>query len=488
MPIQDLYANPITPAASSFLGFRDLGTEAFPHDIYSFLMRSLRECDRDAGDELVLRFLQQPQVEFEATYARIESLPDLMNPAKAPAAALPFLKWIVGLDGKLDFVTEDLSDDDLRRLISVAARMWKLKGTESGMVETLEALTTRKARVVNYFHFRLLSDEWELSREDLGFDPWLLDVPGYQPSVAPAGVSDLTTHLRFDLTPLLGSLDESGHEIRVVYLPTKTVQTRVSQFDGVNFVTSVDLMGQSAPPSTSLNDYRVGVDPDEFVSDIRIVDDGTLDRDLVENVVRLLRPSSERYFIRYLDFQDTFRETLRWTVESGSAATDLENGLVTLGDGGSESAIATDETGDSAWTEYQAAAQFALGAGSWGELRFYYADASNYYAVRLDQATGAITLRKVVAGAPSTVAGPFYLTPAVLHADLNYFVRVATTDTGAGHQIQVYVDENLLATVVDADHSAGKLALAVSTGGEMVARFAELFQFPLESTRIGPEP
>lgn len=489
MPITDLFDNPINPSSSSFLGFRSLTDEAFPHDIYSFLIKSLRECDQDSGDELILRWLQQAQVEFEATYARIKSILDIYNPANAPSEALQYLKWIVGFTGRLDYITADLSDDDLRRLISVASRMWKFKGTEYGMIETLEALTTKKARVLNYFDFRLLSDEWELGREDLGFDPWLIDTPGMSPSVRPDAAVDNTTHLEFDISALLGTIDESGHDIRITYVPDKITQVRTSFFSGgINKVTSEDLMGQTGAPSTNVDDYRVGVDPDEFVSDLRIVDDGTLDRTFVENIVRLLRPSSERYNIRYVDFMDTFRETLRWSTVSGSVVSDLDNGIITIGDGAADTVIATDETGDTAWTEYQASVQLSLGSSptGWGEMRFYYSDASNFYALRLNPSLRAIQLDQVTAGVRTTLSTGA-LSPAIIHLGVNYFLRVATTDTGSGHQIQYFVDENLIGTVVDTDHSQGKLAVAAEAGQTAVVRFAELFQYPLESTRIGPE-
>lgn len=486
MPITDLFDNPIDPSSSSFLGFRPLSDEgAFPHDIYSFLIKSMREADAADGDLLVLRWLKQAQTEFELLYARIKALLELSMPAETPADALPFLQWIVGFSGRLGYVTADLAEADLRRLISVAARMWKFKGTEFGMLETLEALTTRKARIVNYFDFRLLSDEWELGREDLGFDPWLINEPGMMPSVKPTLVTDVTTHLLFDLTSLLGTSSEDGNDIRIVYVPTKTVQVRRSQWNGIiNYVTSEDLMGQIGVPSTNVDDYRVGVDPDEYVSDLRIVDDGTLDRTLVENIVALLRPAGERYNIRYVDFMDTFRETLRWNTLAGTVSTDLDAGLITLGDVAADTEIETGETGDSTWTEYQAALHFMLDGG-WGELRFYGAGADDFYAVRLDVASGKVTLEKVTATVRA-VLNTAYLTPPVIYAGVNYFVRVAVTDTGAGHQISYFVDENLMGIVVDSDHSAGKLGVGVQTGQELTLRFAEMFQYPLESTRIGP--
>ena len=355
---------------------------------------------------------------------------------------------------------------------------------------SLSKLTGSQVRLINYFDFRLLSDEVEIGRENLDFDPWLLNENGFKPSVPPSGVVDETTHLTFDLTALFGTEDQSGQDIRITYAPGKVTQVRVSFFDGSKTVVrSDDLMGQSAPPSTSVNDYRVAVDPDEFVSDIRIQDDksGVLDRTFVENVVKILRPANERYFIRWIDFLDQFvTENLRWTVETGTAVPDPDTGTAVLEDGGGETLIQSDEANDATWTEVQASAQFRLrDLAGFGEMRFYVTDADNFYALRIEPGIPAATVKldRVTATVRTTLAsGPF----ANYHADLLYFLRVATTDLGGGStQIKFYVDEELIGTVTDSDHAAGKMAIATSTGQRLTITYSELFQSPLESTRVG---
>lgn len=490
MAIQDLANNPILPSSASFLGYRAPDEPVFPHDIYSFLIESIRQTDRDYGRELILRWLASAQSEFEDTYARIQSLLDLFDVEKTKSKTLPFLKWIVGFTGKLDYVTTGLSEAELRRLIKSAVPMWKKKGTEFGLAQTIEWATTRKPQIVNYFDFRVLIDEVEIGRDGLGYDPWLIDVPGMAPGEKPAAVTNHTTYLKFDLTSLFGTNDETGHVIHMVCSITKHVELGVSYFDpssGKNFVVSPSLMGQTGTPSTSPNDYRVGVDPDEFVSDLRVMDDGSgkVNRTLVETLVRLLRPSGERYWIRYVNFWDEFRRTaIDFETVSGTVVHDSDAGTILLGDGAADTVIKSDVNDDTTWTEIVASAQMQVSdSATWAELRFYYTDETNFYAVRIQPDTRTISLEKVTGSIRSTLDSVVLDRFAV---NVNYFFRVSTTDTGSGHLIKYFLDENLLGEVTDADQQQGKLALACETAQGLTVRFVELYTKPLASTFIGP--
>jgi phage tail-like protein len=483
MAISDLLNNPIDASSASFSAVG--APDVFPHDIYSFVIESIRQCDRDAGDQFLLRYLETFQSEFEDTYERIQSLRNLFDPEVCPAEALPYLKWIVGFTSRLDFLTGGLGEDELRLLISIGARTWKLKGTDAGVAYAIGAVTTYPVRILNWFFFRTLIDEVEVGRAELDVDAWLIDQPGMSPSVLPDAVVVAGGQLELDLTTLLGATEAVPHDIRVQYVPTKEVQVRRSSWDGLaNVVFSLDHFGQGTP-STTTNDYRVGVDPDEFVSDLRVVDDGTgLNRELVENLVRVLRSNSERYFVRYLDFQDTFRDAFFWEVVSGDVFHDPDNGVVVLGDT-AESVIETDFPNDD-WTEHQAVAQFKLRDGDgnkWWDLRFYYTDDDDHYAVRINPTTKTVSLERVVGGGRTVLDS---VTLTAFHLDTFYVASVTTTDTGSGHQIKYYLSGNLLGSVVDTNHTSGKLAIACANGQLATTTFVELFQFPLESTRIGP--
>ena len=497
MAITDVANNPIQPTATSFLGFSGPVAEPFPHDIYSFLIESLRRCDREVGRELLLRWLAAAQSEFEATQGRINELLLLYDPELTRDESLPFIKWLVGLTSKLDFLTGGISTADIRRLISVAVRMWKLKGTDRGYAVALGAITGREVRILNYFHFRVIVGEVELGRAELDVDAWLLDEPGFAPSVKPDSVAELAApaRLELELSTLLGASEVVPHDIRVQYVPTRTVQVRPSLSDGSTNVVQTDgLLGQVSPASTDVNDYRVGVDPDEFVSDVRVIDDKSgspaLDRALVENLVRVLRPSSERVYVRYLDWFDTFRSAdLRMAVVSGTATPDPQGGRAILEDALADSVIRTDEASDATWTEVTATAQFSLRdalAGRWGELRFYYTDESNFYAVRIDPGTRDVSLDRVTGGTRTTLDSVML---PVFHTGVLYHLQ-AQVETVAGPSsfIQYFLDGNLLGSATDGDHQQGRTAIATATMQRLELTFAETFQHPLVSTRIGPPP
>lgn len=677
MAITDIYYNPIDPSSVSFYSLKITESPEFPHDIYSFLIGSVREADQTYGDELILRWLASAQSEFEDTYERILSLLDIVDPEFAPEDVLKYLKWIVGFTSKLDHVTGGLTTAELRRLISIAAKTWKYKGTEYGIMETLEAISARSVRILNWFFFRVIVDEVELGREELDVDFWLLDQPGMTPSVLPDAVTrsgpiaemnilpssdtpawaytveghvtegdvfsissgelvqtqddsdelggryvlqdppdvnvenvqvgvtwyaDTVTstgtrrpwHLLlcdgvkqfvltwsltevaledtsgtilwgptshgfsvgtsydfrlykdgasvvrasvdgldlfgsvnvalfpsyatpaygfgylnlgevqnwivrwddaggvpsfdFDLTTLIGSDEAVPHSIRVKYVPSNVTEVVESFWNGnENHCVVTNNFGLPVPLDySSVNDFRVAVDPDEFVSDIRIVDEGSLNRDLVTNLVDLLRPSGERYFVRFLDFADTFRRPFDWTVVSGTATPDVDNGRVYLEHASQETSIKTDYPNDSTWTEPQVTAQFSLrdsDASKWGEVRYCYTDEDNFYALRIDPNTRVLSLDRVTASVRTTLDS---VTLDVWWSDTFYHFHVQTEDVGSSLLMKYFLDGNLKGEATDSDHLTGKLAIATGIGQSLRLTFAELYVNPLASVRVGP--
>lgn len=489
MPIVDLANNPIDPSAVSFLGYRSTEAPEFKHDIYSFIIKSIRDLDQENG-ELLLSWLAAAQSEFEDTYERIDSLRQIYDPALAPVSALQYVRSLVGLTDEVVGIIGKPSESDLRRLISVAVKAWKYKGSVKGLADTLKALTGKTVRVIDYFRFRTIVDEAELGWAELDVDPWLIDVPGFSPADEPDAVSveGGGTFLRFTVDNILGSGEAVPHQIRMRHVDYLTdVEVAWSRWDGTNnVVDSVGLLGQTGSPDTSEYQYRVGVDPDEYVSDLRIVDDGSLDRTMVEGLVSLFRPSGERIYVRYLDFQDDFREEiLGWTEVTGTATNQSSLGRVVLSDGAADSVIATDETGDGSWTTIRAGFHLMLSdASKWGEVRFYYTDENNFYAVRVDPTVPSVKLDKVTGGVRSTLDSS---TLAAFYTDTFYMVHVQTDNvSGPGHQIRCQLDGNLMCEAVDSDHTAGKLAVAAETGQTLTLTLADMYQDPLESTRIGP--
>ncbi len=645
----------------------------FSFDIWKFLIQSVRDLDKKEGDLLIWRWLQGPQAEWEDTYYRIKSLAELNDPKLAPADALQYLKWIVGLTSKLDYLTGGLSDDDLRILIAIAVKMWKCKGTPKGFIDTIEAMSTQQVRFLDWFFYRSILGEMELGHDESSVDIWLLDQPGMQTSIyadsltvtkaldmkllpsvaAPAWtfnavnvgvegslytitsetlihsqnssnnlggyykVEDLgitatdiqmgarwtpttmttignrpwfislsdgtreykltwsnvelaledaagntiapiksfrfivgesykmriaisgtnisasvngndlfgnidstlfsalafsgysfgfdnneiqnwtvswddvgpTPKLDFELSTLLGLTQAVPHAVRVHYKLENVVRTVYSYWDGSkNRCNVTDAFGLNVPILTnSLNDFKVGVDPDEFVSDLKVVDDGDLDRDMIENLVRVMRPAGERIYIRYLAFQDKFRRSGDWVQVAGSVTTDFDNGQLTVD---AASVIRTDMNLDTTWKNITARAQAKMTnvPGDYWEMRFNYVDENNFYAVGMnpDDAERSVFLDRVIAGVRTNIGDYNFVNN--FFADVYYNLMVQTAWDGSTTLMKVFLDGNYLFEYSNALIEDGRVAIATDGTQETTLSLVEVSMCPHEHARIGPPP
>lgn len=154
----------------------------FQHDIYNFLHKPLRDIDRKDGRLFLERFLIGAQAEFEAMQTRILTLETLNDPATIRADLLKYLKAHVGFTDQLNNITNDLSENDLRKLISLAVALWKQKGTEPGYANIVRLFVGKSARIFNWFDFRFIVGEQAFGEEQLGEDAWFISVPGVEAS------------------------------------------------------------------------------------------------------------------------------------------------------------------------------------------------------------------------------------------------------------------------------------------------------------------
>lgn len=136
--------------------------------------------DRNEGNLFVERFLMGTQADFERTQAKINTLGTLLNPAKTRADLLQYLKDHVGFTKELNNITNNLSENDLRKLISLAVALWKQKGTERGYANIVRLFTGATARIFNWFDFRMIVGEKAFGEEQLGEDSWFISVPGVE--------------------------------------------------------------------------------------------------------------------------------------------------------------------------------------------------------------------------------------------------------------------------------------------------------------------
>ena len=108
---------------------------------------------------------------------------------------------------------------------------------------------------------------------------------------------DPVTTLTFELTSLLGTADESGTSIDLVFRETGFTETVVSTFSGgLNLATSTAVLGQTAtpaaPPSNQTADYKISITPNPAHGVIETGDnaDITLMRDRIITAINAASP------------------------------------------------------------------------------------------------------------------------------------------------------------------------------------------------------
>lgn len=156
---------------------------SFPHDMFKFLHKPIRDQD-GVEEEFVERYMKGQQQIWEELVDKILAANQIFDPEKCRADLLPYLKDIVGLTKELDNITQGLSDDDLRKIILLAVPLWKQKGLETGFSNIVRLFTGFNARVFNWFDYRMIVGEKAIGEEQLGEDAWLISNPGVEGSTA----------------------------------------------------------------------------------------------------------------------------------------------------------------------------------------------------------------------------------------------------------------------------------------------------------------
>lgn len=411
IPLQDLAQNSLVhPTTATMLGYTTsdsdpdniLGLEA-----YNFIYRSIR--DADAQHTLLLkRFVEGTQSVWKATQRKIVDLLDLWDLDEVPDELLQYMKHIVGWVKKYNHITDRLDSDSLRRLIGASVALWKIRGRETAISNMISFATAARNRIWNWFDYRWVLDETELSEEHQGRDPWMLNGP-----------------------------------------------------DGLS----------------------------EYESNLRIVDDGTLDRTLIVSIVKLMRAASERFEISYIDFLDTFKEAgddSQW--DSDSILT-VSSGTAKFTDTGSDEHAFTNVPTGPTWTNYLIASRMK-GTGTHATDRFglcfYATDKDDCYKIGLATSPSLqkVELIKVVSGTPTVLTSATMGPSSPLYPDVFYTVRVVVTPEGATNRIKVYLDGNEIISHTDSTHSSGKIGFYSDENTTIEVDDVELFQLPLGSDYI----
>lgn len=516
MALFDYWLNPLTVGATQVIGHRG-EVEDFQHDLYSFLISTIREQDQ-AQTALIWRWLQVMQEFWESQYGQILAIPVLNSPEDCPEIYLDHLRKKIGIMDDISYLWTPLTTTEKRRLIKFFVRFLRYRSTSFGIDEVVETMSGQPAEFFGYFNYRwILSGdgsrnmETAIGREDDNYDPYLLSETNMPVGLIPDTVSTATvggyTLYTFVVNELVASTSETIPEkVYVRFLGTGAAIHAPLIYDGSDWTvtTEQDYIFLQPPSSLSTepSNFRVSFETDEYVSDILMVDDGTLNRDMIVGLVRFSRPSSENIYIRYYNFIDLFDNFGQWDEISTTAtiAYSETNKNVVLGDSGdTEDAIIQanpDESDD--WNSYAVHVKMQHNiSNKYYVIRFMVQGVNDYYYLKITPATpptipaAAWELRKYVSGSDSLmVSGSL----DQMDIDVDYIWRIESyTSTRPGGDVQVlrvYQDENLLTTYDDDPApwggGVGTIELVCELTGQMTVSRVLVHPIPQEFDFVGP--
>jgi hypothetical protein len=218
--IRDAARNQISGAASgSMIGWLEpeVQRDTQPLSMYDFIIEDIRNEDQTTGTLILKRLLEGPQDAWTKTHQNVLELGTLYSPSGIREELLVHLKRIVGLGPDLDKITDRLDTATLRRLISIAANMWKWRGTEDTLTGILTLLIGAQSWVCNWFHYRWIVEETGLGNL-ISNDPWVIaeaDEDLYNLRIVDRPTGSLDRILVGDLANLLRP---SNEVVEVTYL------------------------------------------------------------------------------------------------------------------------------------------------------------------------------------------------------------------------------------------------------------------------------
>lgn len=223
------------------------------------------------------------------------------------------------------------------------------------------------------------------------------------------------------------------------------------------------------------------------VYQVRIVDNGELDHDLVKEIVRITRPIGERVEIIYLAFYDRFlvdNDKSQWTDEAG--VSQVLDGVMRLPNLVSTEDAFVSVLDSTEWNQYVVTWR-VLGNGSY-DLIFYRTSDDDQYILRVTTAPGGangfgkIELRRRLLGTETLLTSLDMTSDTILYDDIYYTFRVEVFDLGVTNEIKIIIDADLFIVATDSSHSAGSVGIRrIGSAGVMDLDECEIFKLPVIS-------
>lgn len=521
MAVTDFWGNTLDTNTGTAIGYR--GTfEEFPHQLYSFILSTVRDADQKET-ALIYRWMTPLQQHWESQYASILSLPNLYSPELCPEVLLEYLRKNIGITDDLSYLWGVMNETERRRLIKYFIRFCQYRFSSYGVNEIIEAMTGVEVFIYGFFHYRwLLSGDFDsetegsIGREEAESDMWLISEEDMPVGIIPTDVSVLTDptsgsdYYVLQVDSLIESVTEYPVPQNCIVRCLLTGESIVAPIyeDGGNYFIQLAInyfFEQSeTDPSEEVGDFRVSFEPDPFVFDIFIVDDGTLNRNMVRGLARFSRPASERIYIRYHKLIETYQENVieRWSTITGTVVINEDDRYVVIGDSttppGTLSIHELIYTGADEWQDYSIVIKAEADTNEkYIEFRFMYQNTNNYYYFRATPKTppayrgGEWELGVNVSGTPSVLDSG---TMEWFDINVNYVWRIIShVETRSGGDVQhiwVYQDENEIVEYVEDPISwssaFGTIQLVAEDGTEMTVTVVRVRGYPGENDYVGP--
>lgn len=326
---------------------------------------------------------------------------------------------------------------------------------------------------------------WSITEIPDDFLTYLKNIVGWTKEL-----EDITDALDNDtLRRLIGSSvalwKTRGTEDTIVSILTLVTGARIRSWNWFDFRWVSDETGLGFEQD-GRDPWLIAVDNDREMN-VRIMDDGALDRVTVINLVKLMRPSGERIEITYLLLLDLFNESGddgQWEMlgrtsgDTGSDILTVASGVGTMSDG-SEVETMRANVGDAAtdsllWKDYVVSARIA---GTAMGVMFRWTDDDNYYSFVVDEVAVTLELNKRVAGVDSGIASIPIPVGYVVDPDAFYMYRVQVTGTS----ILCYIDGTEIFNTTDSDHALGSAGIIHDAGGTVKVDEAEVLGLPSDT-------
>lgn len=489
---------------TTFLGYRPTSEELedFPFLVYNFIIKSLRLQDglRGSAKFLLKRFLMGPQEVWVQMYRRTGELYNLYDPEAIDAEYLPGLRRLVGFGSDLDALFSIASEIETRRIIAGAVNFWRQRWLDSGIVAAIRLVTGNRYKVRDYFDFRFVIGETMILEDLENVDPNMIHVNTLNRfQQATDGVSRFGGNPTwfYSASAAFAYDDIGGYIVVTGSDHSDDIYKILSLIDG-NTVT-VDPPFPS-PQETSLTWFG-GFPYDEFLSEIRIVDEGTgqgeLNRELLKALLEIQRPSSERFNVVYVDFMDQFTtpyDSGQWEEITGGGALVqflVDEGRLTLEDDGTFAGVLTNRPTAADWKDYTLKLKAAVASDpGYVYVFFCLQDTQNTFALEIGYdgfGSGYVRLIQTVSGTPTYLTGqiPF---PS-LNPETYWTYTLEVFDLDPNLNIRLLIDGNLITDVtVASTFRSGNIGFVTLLGTTLWVSEVELWQYPLEIDRVGPNP